>query len=74
MRSGSIDARGKNPSRVRLPFSTEMPTKSATFRSQDTMANETQGFPVMDRSLEHLIDWSRSEPYQVIRGEGECAV
>lgn len=30
------------------------PTKSATFRSQDTMANETQGFPVMDRSLEHL--------------------
>jgi hypothetical protein len=30
------------------------PTKSATFRAQDTMANETQGFPVMDRSLEHL--------------------
>jgi sulfite reductase beta subunit-like hemoprotein len=25
-------------------------------------------------SLEHFIDWSRSEPYQVIRGEGECAV
>ena len=25
-------------------------------------------------SLEHFIGWSRSEPYQVIRGEGECAV
>jgi sulfite reductase beta subunit-like hemoprotein len=25
-------------------------------------------------SLEHFIDWSRSEPYAVIRGEGECAV
>jgi sulfite reductase beta subunit-like hemoprotein len=24
--------------------------------------------------LEHFIDWSRSEPYKVIRGEGECAV
>jgi sulfite reductase beta subunit-like hemoprotein len=25
-------------------------------------------------NLEHFIDWSRSEPYKVIRGEGECAV
>src|SRR3954469_20594656 len=25
-------------------------------------------------SLEHFIDWSRSEPHAVIRGEGECAV
>ena len=25
-------------------------------------------------ALEQFIDWSRSEPYQVIRGEGECAV
>jgi sulfite reductase beta subunit-like hemoprotein len=25
-------------------------------------------------SLEQFIDWSRSEPYAVIRGEGECAV
>jgi sulfite reductase beta subunit-like hemoprotein len=25
-------------------------------------------------NLQHFIDWSRSEPYQVIRGEGECAV
>ena len=30
------------------------PLVPATFRSQDTMANETQGFPVMDRSLERL--------------------
>jgi phthalate 4,5-dioxygenase oxygenase subunit len=30
------------------------PAVQSTFRSQDTMANETQGFPVVDRRLEHL--------------------
>ena len=25
-------------------------------------------------TLNHFVDWSRSEPYQVERGEGECAV
>jgi sulfite reductase beta subunit-like hemoprotein len=25
-------------------------------------------------TMEQFIDWSRSEPFQVIRGEGECAV
>jgi hypothetical protein len=25
-------------------------------------------------NIELFIDWSRSEPYKVIRGEGECAV
>jgi sulfite reductase (ferredoxin) len=25
-------------------------------------------------TMNHFIDWSRSEPYKVIRGEGECAV
>ena len=25
-------------------------------------------------NLQHFIDWNRREPYQVIRGEGECAV
>jgi hypothetical protein len=25
-------------------------------------------------NLEHFIDWSRSDPYKVERGEGECAV
>jgi hypothetical protein len=24
--------------------------------------------------MEHFIDWQRKEPFQVIRGEGECAV
>jgi hypothetical protein len=34
------------------------------------------GLPV-EFSLEnmgHFIDWQRKEPFQVIRGEGECAV
>jgi phthalate 4,5-dioxygenase len=30
------------------------PLTAPTFRAQDTMANETQGFPALDRSLEHL--------------------
>jgi hypothetical protein len=25
-------------------------------------------------NLQHFIDWSRSEPYKGVRGEGECAV
>jgi sulfite reductase (ferredoxin) len=25
-------------------------------------------------NIEHFVDWSRSEPYKVVRGEGECAV
>jgi sulfite reductase beta subunit-like hemoprotein len=25
-------------------------------------------------NIQHFIDWSRHDPYQVIRGEGECAV
>jgi sulfite reductase beta subunit-like hemoprotein len=25
-------------------------------------------------TMNHFIDWNRSEPYRVIRGEGECAV
>jgi sulfite reductase (ferredoxin) len=25
-------------------------------------------------NLDHFVDWSRSEPYKVERGEGECAV
>src|SRR5262249_24595592 len=25
-------------------------------------------------TLDHFVDWSRSEPYKVERGEGECAV
>jgi hypothetical protein len=25
-------------------------------------------------NIEHFIDWSRSEPYKVVRGEGECAI
>ncbi len=25
-------------------------------------------------TLNHFIDWNRSEPYRVVRGEGECAV
>ena len=30
------------------------PLTAATFRAQDTMVNETEGLPYMDRSLEHL--------------------
>jgi hypothetical protein len=25
-------------------------------------------------NMNHFIDWQRAEPFQVIRGEGECAV
>lgn len=41
------------------------PTFSATFRSQDTMSNETQGLPFMDRSREHL--GAHDQPLTVAR-------
>jgi hypothetical protein len=25
-------------------------------------------------TMNHFVDWARNEPYQVIRGEGECAI
>jgi hypothetical protein len=25
-------------------------------------------------NIEQFIDWSRTDPYKVVRGEGECAV
>jgi hypothetical protein len=25
-------------------------------------------------NMSHFIDWQRKEPFQVIRGEGECAI
>jgi hypothetical protein len=25
-------------------------------------------------NMQHFVDWARNEPYEVIRGEGECAV
>ena len=25
-------------------------------------------------NIEQFVDWSRNEPYKVVRGEGECAV
>ena len=25
-------------------------------------------------TMNHFIDWARSEPFKVVRGEGECAV
>jgi hypothetical protein len=25
-------------------------------------------------TLDHFVDWSRSDPYKVERGEGECAI
>jgi hypothetical protein len=25
-------------------------------------------------NMNHFIDWQRKEPFQVVRGEGECAI
>ncbi len=25
-------------------------------------------------NMEHFIDWTKNAPFEVIRGEGECAV
>ncbi|MDQ3647455.1 MAG: nitrite/sulfite reductase [Actinomycetota bacterium] len=41
---------------------------------EDVLADLAMPSEFSLETMTHFIDWNRSEPYQVIRGEGECAV
>ncbi len=43
-------------------------------RFQDEVKDLTMPIEFGLDTMNHFIDWSRNVPYQVIRGEGECAV
>jgi sulfite reductase (ferredoxin) len=45
-----------------------------TKRFEEEIADLTMPIEFTPENVEHFVDWSRSEPYRVERGEGECAV
>jgi sulfite reductase beta subunit-like hemoprotein len=45
-----------------------------TSRFEDEVKDLSMPVEFNLENLDHFIDWSRSEPYKVERGEGECAV
>ena len=53
-----------------LPFAERVGTEAFEERIRDLAMPVEFSLETMN----HFIDWSRHEPYQVIRGEGECAV
>jgi sulfite reductase beta subunit-like hemoprotein len=45
-----------------------------TKRFEEEIKDLTMPIEFTPENVEHFVDWSRSEPYRVERGEGECAV
>jgi sulfite reductase (ferredoxin) len=45
-----------------------------TTRFEDEVKDLSMPLEFSLENLDHFIDWSRSEPYKVERGEGECAI
>jgi sulfite reductase beta subunit-like hemoprotein len=45
-----------------------------TARFEDEVKDLSMPLEFSLENLDHFIDWSRSEPYKVERGEGECAI
>ena len=46
----------------------------ATTRFEEEVKDLTLPIEFSLESMNQFIDWSRSAPFEVIRGEGECAV
>jgi sulfite reductase beta subunit-like hemoprotein len=55
------------------PF-TAFVERTGTARLEELVADLSLPPEFSLETMEHFIDWSRAEPFQVIRGEGECAV
>jgi len=45
-----------------------------TKRFEEEVKDLTMPIEFSPETVEHFVDWSRSDPYRVERGEGECAV
>src|SRR5919112_785778 len=49
-------------------------TRVGTIRFEDEIRDLAMPVEFSLDNMQHFIDWQRKEPFQVIRGEGECAV
>jgi sulfite reductase beta subunit-like hemoprotein len=52
----------------------EFADRVGTKRFEDEVADLTLPIEFSLENMNHFIDWSKNAPFQVIRGEGECAV
>ncbi|HEX2467085.1 MAG TPA: nitrite/sulfite reductase [Solirubrobacterales bacterium] len=52
----------------------EFVERTGTEPFEELVADLTMPIEFNLANLEHFVDWSRSDPYKVERGEGECAV
>jgi hypothetical protein len=55
------------------PFN-DLVERLGTARFEEEVADLTLPVEFSLETMNQFIDWSRSEPYKVERGEGECAV
>lgn len=52
----------------------EFAERVGTKRFEDEVSDLTLPIEFSLENMNHFIDWSKSVPFQVVRGEGECAV
>ncbi len=62
------------PSAPRARSSTPSPSGSAASASKAAVADLTLPAEFSLETMQQFIDWNRSSPYKVERGEGECAI
>jgi sulfite reductase beta subunit-like hemoprotein len=52
----------------------ELVERTGTEPFQDAVSDLAMPIEFNLENMQHFVDWDRNEPYEVIRGEGECAV
>jgi sulfite reductase beta subunit-like hemoprotein len=52
----------------------ELVERTGTEPFQDLVKDLAMPIEFNLENMQHFVDWGRNEPYEVIRGEGECAV
>ena len=48
--------------------------RAGTIRFEDEVRDLAMPIEFSLENMSHFVDWQRKEPFQVIRGEGECAI
>ena len=71
---GALAAPVRVRARPRARSSTPSPSASGTIRFEDEVRDLAMPIEFSLENMSHFVDWQRKEPFQVIRGEGECAI
>ena len=73
-RRSSAGCGSTRPSATTARSSTTSPSGSAPSRFEDEVKDLTLPAEFSLETMQQFIDWNRSDPYKVERGEGECAI